>query len=223
MSRRKAWVCYDWGKNELCREFIQAYYDYRSQHKIQSEILNRALYQCYLGLLDIREKHVDAAQARLAEVKSFVDKSATAQEKQAMQDSYYFFSAELLLAQGLADKAIREFQKMQPGPLNLSTPITIITRNLPYRDDFIGRAYKRKGELDKAIAEYERLLDPRNTGNNLVHPLTRFRLAKLYETKGERSKAIEQYEKVLEVWKDADKGLPQVEEARARLAVVQTN
>jgi serine/threonine protein kinase/cytochrome c-type biogenesis protein CcmH/NrfG len=217
MSMRKAYVCYDWGKNDLCREYIQAYYDLRSQHKIPSEISNQALYQSHLGLVDVRENRMAAAQSKLAEVKSLIDKSTDSQETRALQRAYYFFSAEILLAQGLADEAITEFQRFQPDPLNLSEQITIIRRNLPYRDDFVARTFERKGETDKAFAEYERLLNPKNTGNNLVHPLTRFNLAKLYEKKGQLAKAIEQYEKVLEVWKDADKGLLQVEEARTRL------
>jgi eukaryotic-like serine/threonine-protein kinase len=220
MFRRKAWVCYDWGKNDSCREYFQAYHDYRSQNKIQSEIFNRALYQCYLGLLDIRNNQLGDAQSKLAEVKFLIEKSTNPEETRAMQESYLLFSAEILLAQGMTDEAISEFQRMQPAPLNLSVPITIIVRNLPYRDDFVGRAYERKGETDKAIAEYERLLDPKNIGNDLVHPLTRFRLANLYEKKRELAKAIEQYEKALEIWKDADKGLPYVEEARTRLAAL---
>jgi len=220
MFRRKGWLCYDWGKYDSCREYFQAYYDYRSQHKIQSDIFNRALLQYHLGLLDIRNNQLGEAQSKLAEVKSLMDKSADPQETRALQEAHRFFSAEILLDRGLADEAISEFQKLQRAPLNLSEPITIITRNLPYSDDFAGRAYERKGETDKAIAEYERLLDPKNIGNDLVHPLTRFRLAKLYEKKRELAKAAEQYEKALEVWKDADKGLSYVEEARIRLAAL---
>jgi serine/threonine protein kinase/tetratricopeptide (TPR) repeat protein len=221
MFKRQEWACYDWGKNDLCREYVQALYDHRIQYKIRSESLNQALYQCCLGLLDLRENRLDEAKSKLAEVKSFLDKSTDPQETGELQGPYYFFSAEILLAQGLADEAILEFQKMPPLALNLSTPITIILRSLPYMDDFAARAFERKGETDKAIAEYERLLDPKKTGFSLVHPFSRLKLAGLYEKKGKRRAAIEQYEKVLEVWKDADKGLPQVEEARNRLLALQ--
>jgi tetratricopeptide (TPR) repeat protein len=43
-------------------------------------------------------------------------------------------------------------------------------------------------------------------------------LGKIYEQKGLRNKAIKHYETFLDLWKDADPGLPEVEEARQNLA-----
>lgn len=221
MIGRKAWVCYDWGKNDLYREYFQARYDSRARYKIQSESLNHALYQSWSGLLDLRENRLDAAQAKLTEVKSVLDKLGDPREAEDLNGVYYLLSSEILLAKGLADKSISEFQKIARASLNLSIPVTIIARNLPFRDDIAARAYERKGETERAIAEYERLLDFKNTGNNLIHPLSRFRLARLYEKTGQAAKAREQYEKVLKVWKDAGPGLREVEEARSRLRALQ--
>jgi len=89
----------------------------------------------------------------------------------------------------------------------------------------LARAYQKKGELDKAIAEYERLIifDPASKGRCLIHPKYHYRLAKLYEQKGWKGKTIEHYEKFLSLWKDADPGIAEVEDAKERLAALKSH
>ncbi len=43
-------------------------------------------------------------------------------------------------------------------------------------------------------------------------------LGKIYEQKGWKGKAIEHYEKFLDLWKDADPGISEVEDAKKRVA-----
>jgi len=43
-------------------------------------------------------------------------------------------------------------------------------------------------------------------------------LGKIYEEKGWKGKAIEHYEKFLDLWKDVDSDIPEVEDARKRVA-----
>jgi tetratricopeptide (TPR) repeat protein len=84
----------------------------------------------------------------------------------------------------------------------------------------LARAYVQKGDLDSAIAEYERIthFDPTSKDRRLIHPLHRYELAKLFEKKGMREKAVAQYEKFLSLWKNADADRPEPKDARARLA-----
>jgi len=84
----------------------------------------------------------------------------------------------------------------------------------------LARAFQQKGEIDKSITEYEWLItfNANSKERRLIHPKYHYRLAKLYEEKGWKGKAIEHYEKFLDLWKNADPGIPEVNDARKRLA-----
>ncbi len=43
-------------------------------------------------------------------------------------------------------------------------------------------------------------------------------LGKIYEQKGWKGKAIEHFEKFLDLWKDADPGMAEVDDAKKRVA-----
>jgi hypothetical protein len=82
------------------------------------------------------------------------------------------------------------------------------------------------GEIEMAIQSY---LQYRNEVNrsetNMGDPFHFFMessrvdyyVAKLYEGLGNAPKSIEHYEKFLELWKDADPGIEEVEDAKNRL------
>jgi Tfp pilus assembly protein PilF len=52
---------------------------------------------------------------------------------------------------------------------------------------------------------------------NPRYPLAQYHLARAYEGKGDRERALASYRNFLQIWKDADPGLPEVTEAKKRL------
>lgn len=132
---------------------------------------------------------------------------------------------EILLAENSVKEALAVCKKESPQrePPALQYRVDMLDYNIPIMWDNIARAYPQNGELDKAIAEYENLVtfNPKNQDRRLVYPMFFFSLAKLNEEAGRKEKAIEHYKKFFDLWKDADPGIPEVKDARKRLAGLQ--
>jgi len=89
--------------------------------------------------------------------------------------------------------------------------------------DSLALAYFRAGELGKAQGEYERIaaLTTGRTDYGDVYAKSFYMLGQIFEQKGDKVKARENYRKFLDLWKDADPGQPEVEDAKKRLAGLQ--
>jgi hypothetical protein len=74
--------------------------------------------------------------------------------------------------------------------------------------------------LGKSVEEYERPVSL--TAGRLffgdIYAKSFYMLGKIAEKQGDKERAIEDYSKFPDLWKDADPGLPEVEDARKRLA-----
>jgi serine/threonine protein kinase/tetratricopeptide (TPR) repeat protein len=85
---------------------------------------------------------------------------------------------------------------------------------------FLAKAYLEVGRHGEAVSLLERALS-RYDENRAVRPIWSVRvhyyLGLAYERSGWNRKAVEQYEEFLDIWKEADPGLPDVEDATERL------
>ena len=88
----------------------------------------------------------------------------------------------------------------------------------------LAMAYYASGDIDKAQTEYERITSSSSgrSGFGDVYALSYYALGKIYEQKGWKGKAIEHYQKFLDLWKEADPGFPEVEDAKKRLAALKS-
>jgi len=84
----------------------------------------------------------------------------------------------------------------------------------------LAKAYLEAGRLGEAVAEFEKVLsryDERRAFGAIQAVKAHYLLGLAYEKSGWDKKAIQKYEEFLEIWKDADPGIPEVEDAKERL------
>ena len=223
LYRSLIWTSYDLGKYDQFLQYAKERFDFRAEHKLRSGPLNEVLFTFYQGLADARQNRPDAARAQLAKIDAARPKIID-EEKSTLEMAYYHLWSEILAAQGEPEKTLEAYNKIGGPRVQIGSIFSLIMSGVPYTYDIPARAYLKKGEIDKAIAEYEKLISPDPVAREfrLIHPLSRFRLAKLYEQKGLRLKALEQYEILAKIWKGADPGFPEAKEVKQRLAALKT-
>jgi eukaryotic-like serine/threonine-protein kinase len=177
------------------------------------------------GTLEVAAGDVDAAKAtaaRLGGVKK------THQEK-AQTRALICIEALIAEAVGRSDIAVERYE----------VAVKALPRDVPYLSDKLlsvggpagfhamvlygaARAQEKTGQTAAAQDHYLKLVGL--NGGRLQHPdlfaLSHYALGRIAESQGETARARLAYETFLELWKNADAGLPEVEDARARLAAL---
>ncbi len=84
----------------------------------------------------------------------------------------------------------------------------------------LAQAYLQASKLDEAVAEFEKVLsryDDKRALSSIRAVKAYYFLGLAYEKSGWNKKAIEKYEEFLDIWKNADPGIPEVTDAKERL------
>ena len=96
-------------------------------------------------------------------------------------------------------------------------PASDIAKDPSLLDD-LGLAYFRNKELEKVRQVYEKINSQLSSKwNGDIYVKSFYMLGRIAEQQGDKMKAAERYRKFLDLWKDADPGIPEVEEAKKRL------
>ena len=84
----------------------------------------------------------------------------------------------------------------------------------------LASAYYESGDIKRAEQEYQKIsaLTIGRLADGYDYSKSFYMLGKIYEQQNNTVNAIEQYGKFLDLWKNADPGLPEVEDAQKRLA-----
>jgi tetratricopeptide (TPR) repeat protein len=168
------------------------------------------------GQLERARGLADRLKMRADKSEKWVETTKIGNAKREKRDSYL---AEGLIALYMGDyaEAVAHFKRAQelldfPGPMRSWWH--------PWFFEPLARAYYQSGDLERAQEEYTRLSEM-TVGREYaldIYAKSFYMLGKISEQRGWPGKAIDYYEQFLEVWKDADPGLPEVEDAKAKLA-----
>ena len=170
----------------------------------------RALYGKGLAYLGI--KSFDKAQRVADELKDLIEKGVY---KKIIR-RYYHLKGTIEFEKVNFTKAVEYFKRAiallpSEGYFGFDTALFI---------EPLALAYYNTGDIEKACEEYEKITNL-TTGRLYcgdIYAKSFYMLAKIYEQQGQKAKAIEHYEKFLDLWKDADPGIAELEDARKRLA-----
>ena len=216
-------MLFEWGSLERARELFQARHVVPGVELGNSSI-GAALREFYLGLLDAAAGDLQTARQaakRLEELLPVV-RGESLKAHALAANWLALLRAEIFLADGRPGDAIRCIAKELTLIVPSNGPPLFYT-NAPFAQDVLARAYEAKGDLDRAATEYKRLLafDPASTDRRLKNPRYEYRLAKILEKNGRSAEAFEHYSKFLEYWKNADPDIPELIDAKARVAALE--
>jgi serine/threonine protein kinase/predicted Zn-dependent protease len=158
----------------------------------------------------LKLKEIGRAQETTNELKAFLEKE---KNKKLMRHYYR-----------LVGMIECERENFSPAIVSLEKALSLVSagpQDTP--PDFIeplALAYYRAGDTNRAGEEYEKItrITMGRIDSGDIYAKSFYMLGKIYEQQGKKTRAIENYAKFLDLWKDADPGLPEPEDARKRLA-----
>ncbi len=103
---------------------------------------------------------------------------------------------------------------------SLYAPEDNFPRIQPFFIFALAQAYYKTNNFQKAQETFEKIhsLHYGRIDDGDFYARSLYWLAKIFDQRSQRDKAIDHYEKFLHLWKDADPGIPEVEDAKSRLA-----
>jgi len=167
-----------------------------------------------MGLLYLEMNSPREAQQTAARLKELCQQ---APNKKLIR-GYYYLLGMIELKKKNYPQAVELIQKAS----DLLTATSALHLNWSYS---LGLAFYRAGDLENAAKEYEKLPSSKTgrlSGYCDLYVKSFYRMGRIYEDRGWKGKARENYQKFLDLWKEADPGIPEAKDARARLGKLET-
>lgn len=166
----------------------------------------------FRGLTYLKRKELDEVKNIVEELKQLIEEAGQLKRMR----NYYHLKGRIDQEKKLISQSIANFRNA----------ISLLPHQMFFYDEHafyiesLASAYYQSGDLEKSQQEYEKIISliTGRIAYGDIYAKSFYMLGKIYEKKGWEGKAAEHYEKFLDLWKDADPGLPEVEDAKERLA-----
>jgi tetratricopeptide (TPR) repeat protein len=214
---------------KLSAEFVMAYIDLRlgkfekaleeTEDSIKGwiELENLPAQRMALpwkGVLHLEMGQAGRAQKTAVELKDLIQKGLN---KRAMRYSYWL--------EGMIDLKKANFRRAIES---LNKAISLLPSQVSTNDEHalfygpLASAYYKAGDLEKARAEYVKIttLATGRASFGDIYAKSFYMLGKIAEQQGQKARAVEHYQKFLDLWKNADPGIPEIDDARKRLSAL---
>jgi len=164
------------------------------------------------GMIYAHMKRFEEAKETASRLKKKIEEG----EAQKLIRHYHHLMGMIVRAEGNYQTAIQEFEQA----------ISLLPAEYFKADmhilyfDALASTYLESGDMGKALKLYERITKLK-TGRlrwGDLYVRSYYMLGKIYEQQGKAAKAREHYEIFLDLWKDADPGIAEVEDTKKRLA-----
>ncbi len=210
-KRYLIWIFILAGKYEEANKLSQSVFS--ETEGIDLSVFERAKAEM-LAWMKTEMGDLESAQIHSNELKRLIENSL---HTKLIRD-YYAVQAAIDLQRGDYAKSVELCRKALPlfpdGPRAVQA----------YVLDTLGLAYYYLDQLDEAQKTFENLLQLTwgRFWHGHIYAKSYYNLGSIFEKKGDSTQAIEHYEKFLSLWKDADPGIAEVEDAKKRLAALKS-
>lgn len=213
----RGWTGWERGLLDSARRDLRKFAEVYSLNRPKSPNYVAAVKCIYGAWCTLGSARLDSGRTLLLKARRFMD-SAEAKDPN-VQTLAGIVEAEILLEQGSPQAAIQTYRSTPVVGPSMGVGYFMPMYNVPLTRDVVPRAFLAMGSLDSAITAYEQLIsiDPNSRDRRLINPRYHYRLAKLYEQAGRKNQAKVQYQRLLDIWRLADKDLPELVDARKRL------
>jgi serine/threonine protein kinase/Tfp pilus assembly protein PilF len=167
------------------------------------------------GAIYLRMTSSEEAEKIANEIKIMVDNGLN---KKLIR--YHYLLMGLIEFQKNNFEGAKKYQMQAPSLLPFQVPVSEGYDDLAVFYDALAMTYMELKEFEKAQENYEKIIsftDGRLSVGS-VYAKAFYMLGKIHQQQGNTEKAIEHYEKFLDLWKDADPGIAEVDDAKVRLA-----